>query len=65
MRIIALVFGLIAFAGPCHAAQQQDDASLAKKCRQMVGREATEGTGQDSHVGHFQAQRFSDCMMGR
>jgi hypothetical protein len=29
----------------------------------MVGKEAPEGEGR-GHAGHFQAQRFSDCMTG-
>jgi hypothetical protein len=62
VRIIALVSCFIAFAVPSHAAQQQDAASLAKKCREMMGKEAPEGEGR-SHIGHFQVQRFSDCMM--
>jgi hypothetical protein len=70
MRTIALVFCPIALALPSHAGQKprakaQDASSMAQRCRALVGREATEGTGQDSHVGQLQAQRFSDCMMGR
>jgi hypothetical protein len=69
MRMIVLVCSLIALALPLHAAQleakAQDASSMEKRCRALVGREATEGTGQDSHVGQLQVQRFSDCMMGR
>lgn len=63
MRMIVLVFSLIALAAPSHAAPQ-NAASIEKKCHELVGREVTEGTGQDSHVGQLQVQRFSDCMMG-
>jgi hypothetical protein len=57
MRTIVLVFSLIALAAPSHA------ASLEQKCREMVGKEEPEAQGR-SHVGRFQVQRFSDCMMG-
>jgi hypothetical protein len=57
MRTIVLVFSLIVMAAPSHA------ASLEQKCREMVGKEQPEAEGL-SHVGRFQAQRFSDCMMG-
>jgi hypothetical protein len=60
---IALAFSLVALATPSRAAPP-NAASIAKKCQELVGREATEGTGQDSHVGQLQVQRFSDCMMG-
>ena len=66
MRIITLVFSLVAFALPCHAAQKQPDlTSLAKKCRQIVGPEESETTDGRSHVGQLNVQRFSDCLMGR
>jgi hypothetical protein len=70
MRMIALVFCLIALAAPSQAAQKpnakvQDVASLAKKCRQIVGKEEPEATDGRSHVGQLNVQRFSDCMMGR
>jgi hypothetical protein len=66
--MIVLAFSLIALALPAHAAQQpkaQDASSMENRCRGLVGREVTEGTGHDSHVGQLQVQRFSDCMMGR
>jgi hypothetical protein len=55
MRTIVLVFSLIALTAPCQAAQKpkakaQDASSMEKRCRGLVGREVTEGTGQDSHV---------------
>ena len=70
MRIITLVFCLIAFALPCHAAQRlhtktQDSASLAQRCRALVGKEEPEATDGRSHVGQLNVQRFSDCLMGR
>ena len=70
MRIITLVFLIIAFALPCHAAQKQpqkqpDLTSLAKKCRQLVGGEVPEATDGRSHEGQLNVQRFSDCLMGR
>jgi len=66
MRIITLVFSLVAFALPCQAAQKQPVlTSLAKKCRQIVGPEEPEATDGRSHVGQLNVQRFSDCLMGR
>jgi hypothetical protein len=69
MRKIALVLCLLAFAAPSHAAQKTrakapDVASMEKKCRAMVGREAAEATDGRSHEGQLNVQRFSDCMMG-
>ena len=62
MRMIALVFSLVVLASPSYAAQKM---SLEKKCQQLMGSEEREGEGGRSHVGQFQVQRFSDCMMGR
>jgi len=61
MRMIALVFSLVVLASPSYAAQKP---SLEKKCQQLMGSEEREGEGGRSHVGQFQVQRFSDCMMG-
>jgi hypothetical protein len=61
MRMIFLVFSLIALTAPSYAAQK---TSMEKKCHEMVGKEVREGTGENSHVGQLQVQRFSDCMMG-
>ena len=61
MRIIALVFSLVVLAGPSYAEQK---TWLEKKCQELVGNEDREGEGGRSHVGQFQVQRFSDCMMG-
>ena len=61
MRIIALVFSLVVLASPSYAAQK---TWLEKKCQELVGNEDREGEGGRSHVGQFQVQRFSDCMMG-
>ena len=61
MRMILLVFSLVALAVPAYAAQKP---SLEKKCHELVGREDREGEGGRSHVGQLQVQRFSDCMMG-
>ena len=67
MGVMVLEFSLIASAVPSQAAQQtkarDNDASLERTCRDLVGKEEREGEGR-SHMGHFQAQRFSDCMMG-
>ena len=65
MRKVLLVFSITAFATPLHAAPNNNDAAppMEKKCRDMVGKETSEGEGR-AHVGHFQAQRFGDCMMG-
>jgi hypothetical protein len=60
--MIALVFSLVVLASPSYAAQK---TPLEKKCQQLVGGEEREGEGGRSHVGQFQVQRFSDCMMGR
>jgi hypothetical protein len=59
---------LAAVSVPAHAAagNRQTDGnsrSIEKKCRDMVGKEVTEGEGR-SHMGMLQAQRSSDCMMG-
>jgi hypothetical protein len=62
MRMIALVFSLVVLAGPSYAAQK---TWLEKKCQELVGSEEREGEGGRSHVGQFQVQRFSDCMMGQ
>jgi hypothetical protein len=61
MRMIALVFSLVVVVSPSYAAQK---TSLEKKCQQLMGSEEREGEGGRSHVGQFQVQRFSDCMMG-
>ena len=68
MRTIVLVLCLIALAAPAQAAQKtharHENQSLEQKCRDMVGKEQTEGEGR-SHMGQMQVQRFSDCMMGK
>ncbi|HET7256373.1 MAG TPA: hypothetical protein VFJ46_21640 [Xanthobacteraceae bacterium] len=68
MRMIVLLLALIALAAPAQAAQKthprHDSPSLEQKCREMVGKEMTEGEGR-SHMGQMQAQRFGDCLMGR
>ena len=68
MRTIVLVFSLIALAAPSHAApgtksKVENAASTEKRCHEMVGKEQYDGEGR-SHIGQFQVQRFSDCMMG-
>jgi hypothetical protein len=66
-RTIVLVFSLIALAAPSQAAQRtkarDNGTSLEQRCYEMVGKQEYEGEGR-SHVGQFQVQRFSDCMMG-
>jgi hypothetical protein len=66
-RTIVLVFSLIALATPSQAAQKtqarDNGASLEQKCHELVGKEEREGEGR-AHIGQFQVQRFSDCMMG-
>jgi hypothetical protein len=66
MKTIVLLVSLVALAAPAQAAQKthprHDSPSLEQKCREMVGKEMTEGEGR-SHMGQMQAQRFSDCMM--
>lgn len=67
MKKFLVAFSIIAVASPAFAAPRNtasDPAPLEKKCRDTVGKEATEGEGR-AHIGHFQAQRFSDCMMGQ
>ena len=63
MRMILLTISLIVVAAPSYAAQKP---SLEKRCQDLVGKEDREGEGEGgrSHVGQFQVQRFSDCMMG-
>ena len=69
MRTIVLVFSLIALAAPSHAApgtksKVENAASTEKRSAdEMVGKEQYDGEGR-SHIGQFQVQRFSDCMMG-
>ena len=66
-RTIVLAFSLIALAAPTEAAQRtkarDNGAVLEQKCHELVGKEEREGEGR-SHIGQFQVQRFSDCMMG-
>ena len=66
MKTIVLVLSLIALATPSLAAPKTNSgtAALEQKCRELVGKEQYEGEGR-GHIGAFQAQRFSDCMMGR
>jgi hypothetical protein len=70
MRTIVLVLSLIALAAPSHAAQKtkaktQDAASMAKKCRQMVGKEEPEATDGRSHVGPAQCATLQRLHDGR
>jgi hypothetical protein len=66
MRTILLALFLIALAAPSQAAPKAgDDASLARWCRAIVGKEEPEATDGKSHLGQLNVQRFSDCMMGR
>ena len=65
MKTTVLVLSLAALAPPSYAAQKPDDASLARYCRQLVGREVPEATDGRSHEGQLNVQRFSDCLMGR
>ena len=64
MRMIALVFSFVVLAAPSYSAQAAQKTWLEKKCQELVGNEEREGEGGRSHVGQFQVQRFSDCMMG-
>ena len=66
MKKLLLAFSIVALASPAFAAPRNtnDAAPLEKKCRDTVGKETSEGEGR-AHIGHFQAQRFSDCMMGQ
>ena len=63
MRTIVVVVSLMALLSPSFAAQSHP--SLEKLCRQLVGKEEPEATDGKSHIGQFQVQRFSDCMMGQ
>jgi hypothetical protein len=67
VRTIVLGLSLVPLAAPslqaAPRAQLRDDVSQEQRCRDMVGKETGEGEGR-GHAGHFQAQRFSDCMMG-
>jgi hypothetical protein len=69
MRMIVLLLSLMAFSAQCHAAQKlntrpHDAASLAQRCRALVGKEEPEATDGKSHLGQLNVQRFSNCMMG-
>jgi hypothetical protein len=65
MRTIVLMFSLILLAAPAHAAPKSKATAgnSAAECHKKVGHEEYEGEGR-SHIGHLQAQRLSDCMMG-
>lgn len=66
MRIISLALFLITLAAPSYATPNaRDDASLARACRAIVGKEEPEATDGKSHLGQLNVQRFSDCLMGR
>ena len=67
MRIIVLMFSLVALAASSHAAQRTGTKAqyTASQCSKIVGKEVREGTGENSHVGQLQVQRFSDCLQGR
>ena len=65
MRMIVLLFSLVALALPSEAAPRSkagDDEALAAKCREMVGKEVGEGEGK-SGIMRAQVQRWDDCMM--
>jgi len=67
MKTIVLTLALVALAAPSYAAPRarvDDAAAREKMCRDLVGKEQPEGEGR-GNVGHFQAQRFSECLMGR
>jgi len=71
MKTVVLLISLIALTASSQTASSQtvprtrdDGASVEKQCRDMVGKEATEGEGR-SHIGAFQARRFGECLMGR
>jgi hypothetical protein len=65
MRIILLAFFLITLAVPSYAAPKaRDDASLARACRAIVGKEEPEATDGKSHIGQLNVQRYSDCLLG-
>jgi uncharacterized low-complexity protein len=68
MRTIVLVLALMALAAPSQAAQKSnarnnDGVSAEQKCRDLVGKEVSEGEGRGGQ-GRLQAQRFGECMMG-
>jgi hypothetical protein len=65
MRTIVLVFSLIVLAVPAHAASRNkaNVGHSAAECHEKVGHEEYEGEGR-GHMGHLQAQRFSNCIMG-
>jgi hypothetical protein len=67
MKKILLAFSIVALANSAFAAPPRnavaDENAAQKRCRDMVGKEATEGEGR-AHIGLFQAQRFGDCMAG-
>jgi hypothetical protein len=64
--LVALMLAAVSvptYAAPANHQTEGNSQSLEKKCRDMVGKEVTEGEGR-SHMGMLQAQRFSDCMIG-
>ena len=67
-KTIVLALSVIALAAPSQAAPRSNGrdngTSLERRCQEMVGKEEREGEGR-GHIGQFQVQRFSDCMMGR
>jgi hypothetical protein len=67
MRMIVLVFALMALAAPSQAAPKNNartnDALLEQKCKEAVGKEVYEGEGRGGQ-GRLQVQRFGECMMG-
>ena len=70
MRTILVVLSLVAASSQAAYAQRARDnnasqqQSQEQRCREMVGKEATESQGRTLE-GQLQAQRFSECMMGR
>ena len=65
MKTSVLVLSLAALAAPSYAAQKHDDASLARYCRQLVGREVPEATDGRSHVGPAQCATLQRLHDGR
>ena len=60
MKTTVLMLSLIMLTTASHAAPR----SVQKDCRALVGKEEPEGTDGKSHMGQFNVQRFSDCLMG-
>lgn len=68
MRSVLIAIFVVSLASASQAAPRNDPGAdngtvVVKHCRDMVGKETTEGEGR-AHIGQLQAQRFSECVIG-